>query len=149
MTNQGETMTDMFNKKSITTALADRIIEAATRKATELDILVSIAIADESGGLKAFRRMDGANLISLQVSQDKAYTATVYGWDTDNWPGFLEHSMLLRVGAANFPRLNVYPGGQLIRIGDDIVGAIGVSGAGIEEDVAVAQTWQDVVNQKQ
>lgn len=139
-------MSRTFTKHSITTELADHIIEEATAKATELGILVSIAISDESGALKAFRRMNGANLISVQVSQDKAHTASIYGWDTDLWPDFLEQSSLLRVGAANFPRLNVYPGGQLIRLDGEVIGAIGVSGAGIEEDVAVASVWRTVVN---
>ena len=35
--------------------------------------------ADDSGVLKAFSRMDGAALLSVQVAQDKAYTAVGFG----------------------------------------------------------------------
>lgn len=134
-----------FPKQSITAELAAHVIGHAVRRAEELGITVSIAVVDEAATLKAFHRMDGANIVSTQVAQDKAYTAAVYGWDTDRWEGFLEQSTVLRVGAANFPRLNVYAGGSLIAVDGVVVGAIGVSGAGIEEDAAVAATWRDAL----
>ena len=138
-------MSSTFVKHSITTELANRIIAAATAKAVELDLRVSIAVVDESGLLKSFTRMDGANVAGMQAAQDKAYTAVMYQWDTALWATYLESSHVLRVGAANYDRLNVYAGGCVIRVAGELVGAIGVSGAGIEEDAAIAGVWSDVV----
>lgn len=139
-------MADTFTKRSLTTDLADRIVAEATRKAEELGVLVSIAVVDDAGALKAFRRMDGANLVCVEVAQDKAFTAVRYGWDTDLWPRYLEQSTVLQVGASNLPRLNVYPGGRVIRVDGGAVGAIGVSGADMPEDAAVAATWEQVLS---
>jgi uncharacterized protein GlcG (DUF336 family) len=137
--------TDTFERRSLTTALADRVVAAATDRADELGLAVSVAVVDDGAALKAFRRMDGANLMCCQVAQDKAYTAVAYQWDTDLWEGFLADSVLLRVGASNVPRLSVYPGGQLIRVDGFVVGAVGVSGAMPAQDAELASTWQGVV----
>lgn len=132
-------------KHSVTAELANRITAAASAKAVELGLQVSLAVVDDSGLLKSFLRMDGANVAGMQAAQDKAYTAVMYQWDTALWDKYLEASHVLRVGAANYDRLNVYAGGCVIRVDGEVVGAIGVSGAGIEEDAAIAAVWSDVV----
>jgi len=43
---------------------------------------MSIAIVDGDGTLKAFSRMDGTPLLSVQIAQDKAYTAISFGMVT-------------------------------------------------------------------
>ena len=72
-------MGDTFSKASISTELAHRMIAAAEAKASELGVPMNIAVVDESGVLKAFSRMDGAALLSVQIAQDKAYTAAGFG----------------------------------------------------------------------
>ncbi|MGH3184750.1 MAG: GlcG/HbpS family heme-binding protein, partial [Streptosporangiaceae bacterium] len=67
----------------MTAELAKAMIEAAERKAAEMGHPFVIAIVDDSGVLKAFSRMDGAPLLSVQVAQDKAYTAVGFGIATD------------------------------------------------------------------
>ena len=72
-------MSDVIEKTSVSTERAHRIIEAAERKAAELGVPMVIAVCDESGVLKAFSRMDGAALLSVQIAQDKAFTAVGFG----------------------------------------------------------------------
>ena len=55
-------------------AAANQMLDAAERRALELGVPMSIAIVDAGRNLKAFRRMDGATINSVQASQDKAYT---------------------------------------------------------------------------
>ena len=50
----------------------------------------AIAIVDDSGLLKAFQRMDGAPLISIQIAQDKAYTAAGFGIPSHGWYDFIK-----------------------------------------------------------
>ena len=59
----------------------------------------TIAIVDESGVLKGLLRMDGAPLLSVQVAQDKAYTAAAFGIPTDAWYDFIKDDAPLAVGA--------------------------------------------------
>ncbi len=83
-------MSQTFEKASITTELAHRMIAAAEQKAPEIGQPFVIAIVDESGVLKAFSRMDKAPLLSVQVAQDKAYTAIGFGLSTDAWYDFIK-----------------------------------------------------------
>jgi uncharacterized protein GlcG (DUF336 family) len=129
-----------FTKASISTELAHRMIAAAEKKAHELGIPFVIAICDESGVLKAFSRMDGAALLSVQVAQDKAYTAVGFGMSTDAWHDFIKDDPPLSAGATTgIDRLVVFGGGFPIEIDGARVGAIGVSGAHWSQDMEVAR----------
>src|SRR3954466_9052967 len=81
-------MANTFPKASITAEAAHQAIAAAEAKAREIETPMDIAIVDDSGVLKAFSRMDGAPLLSIQIAQDKAYTAAGFGMPTHGWPHF-------------------------------------------------------------
>jgi uncharacterized protein GlcG (DUF336 family) len=131
---------NVFEKSSVTIELAQRIITAAEAKATEIGVPMVIAISDESGVLKAFGRMDGAALLSVQIAQDKAYTAAGFGLPTDGWHEFIKDDPPLAAGAtAGIDRLVIFGGGYPIKVGDRTVGAIGVSGGHYTQDMEVAQ----------
>jgi uncharacterized protein GlcG (DUF336 family) len=133
-------MADTFSKSSISTELAHRMIEAAEAMASDIGIPFVIAIVDESGVLKAFSRMDGAALLSVQVAQDKAYTAVGFGLSTDGWHDFIKDDPPLAAGAASgIERLVVFGGGFPIEIDGKRVGAIGVSGSHWSQDMEVAR----------
>lgn len=133
-------MTDVFEKASVTSGLAQRMIAAAEAKAAELGVPMVIAVCDESGVLKAFSRMDGAALLSVQIAQDKAYTAVGFGMATDGWHGFIKDDPPLAAGAVGgIDRLVIFGGGYPVQLGDRIVGAIGVSGGHYTQDMEVAQ----------
>ncbi len=97
-------MADTFPKASISAELAHRMVAAAEAKADEMGIPFVIAIVDESGVLKAFSRMDGAALLSVQVAQDKAYTAVGFGMPTDGWFDFIKDDGPLSAGATSGDR---------------------------------------------
>ncbi|HEX9066059.1 MAG TPA: heme-binding protein [Streptosporangiaceae bacterium] len=133
-------MAATVNRASISTELAHAMIGAAERKAAEMGHPFVIAIVDESGVLKALSRMDGAALLSVQVAQDKAYTAAGFGMATDAWHEFVKNDPPLAMGAApGIDRLIVFGGGFPITVGDAVVGAIGVSGGHYSQDMEVAQ----------
>jgi uncharacterized protein GlcG (DUF336 family) len=129
-----------FQKASVSTEMARRMIAAAEEKAREMGHPMVIAVCDESGVLKAFSRMDGAALLSVQVAQDKAYTATGFGMATEGWHDFIKDDPPLASGAVGgIDRLVVFGGGYPIKIGDQLVGGIGVSGGHYSQDMEVAQ----------
>ncbi|MGH3193642.1 MAG: GlcG/HbpS family heme-binding protein, partial [Streptosporangiaceae bacterium] len=111
-------MAATFERPSVSTELARAMIEAAERKAAEMGHPFVTAIVDESGVLKAFSRMDGAALLSVQIAQDKAYTAIGFGMSTDAWHEFVKDDPPLAMGAATgIDRLIVFGGGYPITIG--------------------------------
>jgi uncharacterized protein GlcG (DUF336 family) len=133
-------MSDTYKTESISLALADRMVEAAIARASEIGQLSVVAILDEAGVLKAFRRMDGAPLLSVQVAQDKAYTAVGFGMATDAWYDFIKEDGPLALGApTGIDRLIVFGGGYPIMVGGVTVGAIGVSGGHYNQDMDVAK----------
>jgi uncharacterized protein GlcG (DUF336 family) len=133
-------MKNVFEKRSISSEAAHQVIAAAERKALEIGTPMVIAIVDESGVLKTLSRMDGAALLSVQVAQDKAYTAAGFGLATDQWHDFIKNDPPLAAGAtAGISRLVIFGGGYPIKVADQIVGAIGVSGGHYSQDMAVAQ----------
>ena len=133
-------MPDTVSIPTITTEAAHRVIAAAEAKATEIGVPMCIAVADTGGNLKAFSRMDGAALLSTQVSQDKAYTAVGFGMPTHGWHDFIKDDPPLADGApTGIDRLVVFGGGYPIMLDGGIVGAIGVSGGHYSEDQQVAE----------
>ena len=133
-------MAATFERASVTAELARAMIEAAEQKAAEMGQPFAIAIVDDSGVLKAFSRMDGAPLVSVQVAQDKAYTAVGFGLATNAWHDFVKNDPPLAMGAApGIDRLIVFGGVYPIKAGEAVVGGIGVSGGHYSQDMEIAQ----------
>jgi uncharacterized protein GlcG (DUF336 family) len=128
-----------FTKSSITLATANKLIAAAESAALNLKLMVAISIVDESGTLKAFSRMDGAPLLAVDISKDKAYTAVSYGIPTHAWFDFIKNDPPLLHGIVQTPRLVIFGGGYPIEIAGSVIGGIGVSGGHYEQDMSVAQ----------
>jgi uncharacterized protein GlcG (DUF336 family) len=133
-------MAHHFEKHSITAETAQRIIDGCEHKADEIGQPMVIAVVDESGVLKALLRMDRAPLLSIQVAQDKAYTAAGFGLSTDQWHDFIKNDAPLAAGApSGIDRLVIFGGGYPIKVGDRIIGGLGVSGGHYTQDMEVAR----------
>ena len=118
---------------------ADRLIEAATQKASAMNLAMVIVIVDEGGALKAMRRMDGAPLLSIDIAKDKAYTAAAYKMPTHVWFDFIKNDPPLLHGIVHTPRLVVFGGGYPVEVDGKVIGAIGVSGGHYSQDQEVAE----------
>jgi uncharacterized protein GlcG (DUF336 family) len=132
-------MSNALSRLTISQTASDRLIEAATAKALEIGVPMAIAIVDESGSLKAFRRMDGAALLSVDIATNKAYTAVSFGIPTHGWYDFIKNDPPLLHGIVHTPRLVVFGGGYPVTEGEQIIGGIGVSGGHYDQDMAVAE----------
>jgi uncharacterized protein GlcG (DUF336 family) len=123
----------------LSAAQARAILEAAVKKADEIKARMDIAIVDAGGNLKAFLRMDGAWLGSIDISIKKARTARYFDMPTGeigklSQPG----GPLYNIEHSN-DGLITFPGGVPIKTADGtIIGAIGVSGSTVEDDHTVA-----------
>ena len=129
----------------ITIQQARAAVDAARQKSQELGVKMNIAVVDAGANLKAFARMDGAWLGSIDISIRKARTARFFDMDTG------EIGKLSQPGGAlyNIEHSNggliTFPGGVPIKNGaEEIIGAIGVSGSTVEDDHAVAEAGAKV-----
>ena len=132
-------------KRSIDAATAQRLIDAAVAKSLELKKKNCIAVTDESGQLKAFQAMDGAPHLSIQIAQDKAWTATSFGIATHVWWDFIKNDPPLLHGITHTPRLVIFGGGYPIKEGGEMIGAIGLSGGHYTQDMECAQAALEAI----
>ncbi|MBN2578353.1 MAG: heme-binding protein [Pirellulales bacterium] len=124
----------------ITLQQAHAAVEAAMRKAEALGTKMDVAVVDAGANLKAFVRMDGAWLGSIDIAIRKARTARFFDMPTG---AIGEHSQpggpLFNIEHSN-GGLITFPGGLPIKNPQGVViGAIGVSGSTVENDHAVAE----------
>ena len=126
-------------KKSIDLATAQRAVAAAAKKASELGLKMCIAVSDEGGDLKAFERMDGAPKLSIEIAENKAFTAASYSMPTHVWYEFIKDDPPLLHGITHTPRLVIYGGGFPIVLEGEVVGAIGISGGHYKQDMECAR----------
>jgi len=130
----------------ITLQQANDAIAAAITKAEAIDTKMDIAVVDAGGNLKAFARMDGACLGSIDIALKKARTARMFDMPTG------EIGKLSQPGGALFNiehsngGLITFPGGVPIMDGDTVIGAIGVSGSTVDNDHAVAEAGRDALS---
>ncbi|TDU02216.1 uncharacterized protein GlcG (DUF336 family) [Streptomyces sp. 846.5] len=140
-------MADIRQRAAITNSLAQKILAAALKAAEELGIPSAVAVADESGHLNAFARMDGAPLLAIDIAQDKAYTAAGFGLATDAWHEFIKDDAPLAAGApTGIRRLIVFGGGLPITVDGQLVGGIGVCGGHWSDDIKIAQAGLAVLD---
>ena len=134
-------MSDLVSTTTtLTYAGARSVLEAGLAHATRLGVPVNVAVADRSGHLLAFARMDGAPLLSSSIAQDKAWTVAAFGGiPTHEWFGLIEDEPALREGIVHRDRLVIFGGGVPVRVDGELVGAVGVSGGSAEQDRAVAE----------
>ena len=124
----------------ITLEQAQAAVTAALEKSRELGVAMDIAVVDAGANLKAFARMDGAWLGSIDIAQRKARTARFFDMNTGeigklSQPG----GPLYQIEASN-GGLITFPGGVPLRGSTgEIIGAIGVSGSTVEHDHMVAE----------
>jgi len=122
----------------LTEEMCEELAGAAKQKSRELGVDVTLAISDENGNLKFLQKLGNAILPSIEISQNKAYTAAVMRQSTS------EFGQMAQVGASAFginmtnSRLIIFGGGFPLKVGEKTVGGIGISGGSVEEDEEIA-----------
>lgn len=129
-----------MNTPDISLEQAQAAVAAAEKKAAEIDTKMDICVVDAGANLKAFARMDGAWLGSIDIAIKKAKTSRFFDFPTGtigelSQPG----GPLFNIEVSN-GGLITFPGGLPIKDADgNVIGAIGVSGSTVENDHAVAE----------
>jgi uncharacterized protein GlcG (DUF336 family) len=132
-------MANVVKKHSISSELAQKMVDEAVAKARELGVTENVAILDDGGNLKAFSRMDGAPILSIEMAQNKAYTA-LFGVSTQDFFNFIQGDPSLLAGIPTLARVAAWGGGFPIKVNGEVVGAIGLSGAPtVQNDVDCAR----------
>ncbi len=119
---------------------ARHIILAAQKKAEDIGHPMNIAVVDAGGNLKAFARMDGAWLGSIDIAINKAFTSRAFDISTKELGKLSQPGEdFFGIHVSNHGRVMIFAGGVPIKQDGKVVGAIGVSGGAGKQDQEVAE----------
>ena len=128
-----------LSTQDLSLAQAQVALNAALAAAEEQGTLMDIAVVDIGGNLKAFARMDGAWLGSIDIAITKARTARYFDLPTEELGTLSQPGGPLYGIEVSNDGLITFPGGLPLKAADGtVIGAIGVSGSTVENDRAVA-----------
>jgi uncharacterized protein GlcG (DUF336 family) len=129
----------VITKSVLNLAEAELLLDAAQRKSEELGGMHVICIADDAGFPIALRRLDKGKVTSVQIAENKAFTAAAHRrvthTFTNTYPGEEAWGIFTQHGG----RITVFVGGYPIFVDGKVVGGIGVSGGNGEQDIAVCE----------
>ncbi len=116
-------------KPTLTLDGAKVALDAAYEKATSLHTTGSIAVVDAGGQLVAFFRVDGSFPASSDVAIGKARTAALFEKPTANFEDIIKNGRTAMLAVDGVTAFTPLKGGIPLKVGDVVVGGIGVSGA--------------------
>ncbi|ETW92561.1 MAG: hypothetical protein ETSY1_43105 [Candidatus Entotheonella factor] len=124
---------------AITLAEAEQILQASKAHATQMGLIVAIAVVDPRGDLVAMIRMDGALWRTAPVARGKAFASVAYGVPSADLMARADtpvmRSLIMMEQGEIIPQQGALP----IMRGQAVIGAIGVSGAAAHEDEEIAR----------
>jgi len=121
---------------NLTLKQAEEWITKAEAKATQLGVKVSVVVVDAGGNPVALARMDGANIITPDIARGKAFTAIAFKMHSKEMAERMKDRPAAGLGLTQVSgnRVVLLPGGVLAKKGEEIIGAVGVSGATSDQD---------------
>ena len=127
---------------------SDAVLAAAVGEARAIGVPMNIAVLDGGAHLKAFARMDGALLGSIDIALGKAKTAALFGMSTELVGEFCRPGGPSPGLENSNGGLVVFAGGVPLRGADGrLIGAVGISGGSPDQDGQVARAAAAAVDQ--
>ncbi|HYL34240.1 MAG TPA: heme-binding protein [Stellaceae bacterium] len=136
----------LVSQKNIPLAMAQTIANAALAQCYSMGFKVSVTVVDRDGLPIVMLRGDGAGLHTPEGSDRKAYTARTFSQPSAD---FLKrvHDDPNSAGSLQYTRVLALPGGLPIKVGNDVVGAVGVSGSPGKDDICAQAGIDKVADQ--
>lgn len=130
---------------TMTLELAQKLTDAAIAKAVEMGLGISVAVVDAAGHIKSLVRMDSAGWLSPDIAHAKAYATAGFRRDTELMLQRLKGKEVFATALTSMSggKVLLGQGGCLVMDGDEIIGAVGISGATSEQDAECAQAAVD------
>ena len=138
----------LINTKRISSSLAGEAVAAAVQACTEKKYTVSSVLVDADGVQQAALRGDGTGPENIFIANDKAFTAVSFQSDTAEIVARSKNAPAPSA-FAKIPHLVLAAGGVVIKVGDQVIGAIAVSGApGGDNDALCAKAGLDKIRDR-
>ncbi|PID85580.1 MAG: ATP:cob(I)alamin adenosyltransferase [Chloroflexi bacterium] len=124
---------------TLTLTDCDRMVEAGMKKAQDIGCPMVLSVVDQNGDVIESRRMDNALIVSVTLAPHKAYTAATVRLATHELAKAAQPGESLYSIDVNLPKITLIGGGFPLHKNGKVVGAVGVSGGSVEQDMAVAE----------
>lgn len=124
----------------MTLKLACTLIEKIEAKATEMGMSVVVAVSDAAAKPVAIHCMDNAYMGSFDVALNKTYTSIAFQMSTEQLGRLAQPGeSLYGIQFTNEGKIVIFGGGEVLKKGDTIIGALGVSGGTVVQDTELAR----------
>jgi glc operon protein GlcG len=130
----------VVEQKGLTLEAARRVIAAAVAEARRHDVGGAIAVVDAGGHVVALERLDGTFAAGAEISIGKARTAALFRWPTSFFENVINQGRTAMAALPSLPDFTPLQGGVPIMAGDQVIGAVGISGAASarqDEEIAI------------
>ena len=132
-------MIDLNENKYLNLKIATHVIEAVQQIANNYGTPVVIAIANEWGTPIAIHFMDEALPASFDIALNKAYTSATVRLSTEEIRELSrDGGELFGINNSNNNKIVSFPGGFPLKINENVVGGVGVSGGTAKYDNELA-----------
>ncbi|CCU77911.1 hypothetical protein HSACCH_00265 [Halanaerobium saccharolyticum subsp. saccharolyticum DSM 6643] len=128
--------------------IAEKISEKCLEKAEKINVPMIISIVGDDGRLIIFKKMDGALPVSIKISQAKAYTAYALKMRSDKLGELSQPGKMLYGIDTVCDNIVLFGGGFPLKVNGEVIGALGVSGGSVEEDMSVAEAGVKFFNNR-
>ena len=124
----------LVTQKNIPLAMAQTIAQAALAQCESMGYKVSVSVVDRAGIPIVMLRGDGAGLHTPEGAERKAYTARTFSQPSADFVKRMADRPDT-AGSVHYTRVLALAGGLPIKTGNEVVGAVGVSGSPGKDDI--------------
>ncbi len=142
----GPAAAQLITHRDLSYAMAKTIAEDALQDCKARGYAVSAVVVDRGGDTVVALRADEAGLHTMENARRKAYTARTFRMTTEEFAKRMATEPVRRE-QTTLPNIIAIPGGVPIRVGNDVIGAVGVSGSPGVDDQCVAAGLDKVKDQ--
>lgn len=138
-------MKKLREMKQLSLEIVKEMAAAAEAKAGDINVQVVFAAVDVGANLMLMHRMDDAFITSTEIAINKAFTSAALKKGTHEvTPDIQPGESLYGLQLTNNCKIVPFGGGLPIIVDGQVVGAVGVSGGTVQEDMAIAKAAIEV-----
>ena len=136
----------VVTQKSISLPMAQTIANAVIAKCQSIGFKISVSVLDRGGLALVMPRDEGASLHTVESSDRKAYTARTFRQPSAAIVKRIQDDPAV-AGFKEYTRVIALAGGLPIKVGGDVIGAVGVSGSPGKDDECAQEGIDKVADQ--
>lgn len=132
-------LSELSHERRMTLELAHKLSDEVKKKAREMGVNAVVAISNEAARPVLVECMDDSFIASFDVALKKAYTVVALKMSTIDLKSLANPGgSLYGIQFTNDSSIIIFGGGDPLKVGDRIIGGIGVSGGTEEQDTALS-----------